>query len=62
MKRLAGRHGDGQGEEFTGYLTKMFEIYEPAENDEENAYNVKVTEDMTPDDVIQKVLEIVQNL
>ena len=41
-------------------FTKMQEIYEPAGDDEENTYNVIVTDDMSPDDVVQKVIEIVQ--
>ena len=32
-------------------------MYEPGENDEENTYNVTITEDMCPEDVVQKILE-----
>ena len=59
-KRLAQRHGD------TGlnldFLDKMFKLYEPAGEDEKNAFNVTVTEDMSQEDVIEKVQEIVRNL
>ena len=37
----------------------MHALYEPAADDEENAYNVTITEDMSPDDVIDKVLEVI---
>ena len=40
----------------------MYALYEPAGDDEANAYNVTITEDMSPDDVIGKVLEITQKL
>ncbi len=39
--------------------TQMFDDYEPAGEDEEGAYNVTVTEDMTPDDVLKRVIEII---
>ena len=61
--RLEGRHGeDGPGADFTDLLVKMYALYEPAGDDEANAYNVTITEDMSPDDVIGKVLEITQKL
>ena len=37
-------------------------MVEPAGPDEENAYNVTITEDMTPQDVIEKILDIIQNI
>ena len=40
-------------------LTKIAEFYEPAGNDEENVYNIEINEDMSPDDVIKKVMDIV---
>ena len=43
-------------------LVKLYALYEPAGDDEENAYNVTITEDMSPDDVVERVLEIVQKL
>ena len=60
MKRLKERHGDILDDKFNDTFTKMQEIYEPAGDDEENAYNLIVTDDMSPDDVVQKVIEIVQ--
>ena len=43
-------------------LNKIHELHEPAGDDEENAFNLTITENMSPDDVIQKVLEIAQKI
>jgi len=43
-------------------LIKFAALYEPAGEDEENAYNVEITEDMSREDVIQKILDIANNL
>ena len=48
--------------EYADALIKYAELCEPAGDDEENAYNIVVTEDMSIDDVMGKVLEIVQKL
>ena len=37
----------------------MFDMYEPAGEDEEGAYNVTITEDMSKDDVLKQVLDII---
>ena len=63
IKRIQGRHGDsGMLEEFMRVLVKYAEMCEPAGDDEENAFNVTISEDMSKDDVVNKVLEIVNNL
>ena len=59
-KRLVGRHGDG-AEEFNKVFDSMTKMYESAGQDEENAFDLHITEDMTPDDVAQKVLDILEN-
>ena len=61
-KRVIARHGEGMNENALNFLIKMAEMYEPAGEDEENAYNVEITEDMNREDVIQKILKIVDNL
>ena len=62
-KRLESRHGDGEGnKEFSEMLNKMYELYEPAGDDEENAFNLTITENMNRDDVIKEVLDILQKL
>ena len=40
-------------------MNKMYDDYEPAGEDEEGAHNVTVTEDMTPDDVLKSVIDII---
>ena len=58
-KRLLARHGGEAAEGFTEQLGKMHDIFEQAREDEEGSYNVTITEDMTPDDVLNNVLEII---
>ena len=53
-KRLKGRFGD---QEIPSFLISLFEESEPAGDDEENAYNIMITEEMTREDVLNKVLE-----
>merc|ERR1719479_371672 len=59
-KRLAGRHGDN-AEEFNKVFDSLTKMYESAGQDEENAFDLYITEDMTPDDVAQKVIDILEN-
>ena len=40
-------------------MLKILDLYEPAGEDEVNAYNVTITDKMIPDDVVQKILEII---
>ena len=53
-KRLEGRFGE---QEIPNFLIRLFEESEPAGDDEENAYNIMITEDMSRKDVLNKVLE-----
>ena len=46
-KRIIGRHGDSLNEDFLDRMIKLVGMFEPAGADEENAYNVEITEDMT---------------
>merc|ERR1719225_899775 len=59
-KRLAGRHGDDMAAEFNKIFDTMSKMYESAGEDEKNAFDLHITEDMTPDDVAQKVLDILE--
>ena len=62
-KRLAGRHGDGDaGDKITNILLEMHKFYEKAGEDEENAFNIMIEEDMNSDDVIDKVMDIIKTL
>ena len=58
-KRLLARHGGEAAGDFADHLSRMHDMYEQAGEDEEGSYNVMITEDMTPDDVLNKVLEII---
>ena len=62
QKRIEARHTRARGGETSkqvaAVLTKMYGLYEPAGEDEERAYNVSVTEEMTTSDVLQEVLGI----
>ena len=59
-KRLQRRHGEAIAESKLEMFTKYADLFEPAGDDEENAYNLDITEDMTKDDVMEKVYEIIQ--
>ena len=57
-KRVRGRHGDNEDASgVNDYLTELHKAYEPATEDESNALNIQVTPEMTPDDVIAKILD-----
>ena len=62
MNRIKNRHGDSFGEGLLNMLFKYAELCEPAGDDEQNAYNITITEDMNVEDVMKKVLNIVQKL
>ena len=51
------RHGE-QSESVIKFLTGIFDIYEPPGENEKNTYNVEITEDMTQNDVLKKVQNI----
>ena len=60
MKRIRARHGDGS-EGMLEVLSNIYELYElPGEN-EPNTFNVDITDDMKPQDVMKKVLDILEN-
>jgi len=59
-KRIDARHANmGVNMDF---LYKMYDLYEPAGDDEENTFNLTITENMTPDDVIKEAQKIVEKL
>ena len=60
VARLRARHGDSIGENSS--LTKMFKIFQPAEGDEVNAFNVTIDETMSKHDVMNKVLDVIKNI
>ena len=56
LKRLTERHGAEHGKEMAKMFEKIIKQYEPAEDDEVNTFNIEVTEEMTPDDVVEKAM------
>ena len=61
-KRLEVRHSGDGGNEWAGCLSKMFDLFEPAGEDEEGAYNLTVTEDMSLDDVWKRVVKVINKI
>ena len=66
MKRVKIRHGDAAGGEFGNKVLEIYskyaELCEPAAEDEENSYNITITDDMSREDVIEKILNIVKKI
>ena len=60
VARLRARHGDSIGENSS--LTRMFKIFKPADEDEVNAFNVTIDGTMSKHDVMNKVLDVIQNI
>ena len=58
MHRIKSRHRDSMGGDLVNIMLNFFELCEPAGENEENAFNVTITEDMNRDDVMEKILEI----
>ena len=59
MRRLQARHGESKRGAHADILAKMHDLYEPAGDDEEGVHNLTVTEEMTPDDVLKKAIELI---
>ena len=60
-KRVTARHGEGEeAEKMLEFLTGIFDLYEKPYPDEENTFNVDITEDLSMDDVLKKVLEVLK--
>jgi len=57
-ERLKERHGESVGD----LMEKMFNLYEPAGEDEENAFNVTVDTGMSRQDVLKQVRDIAEGL
>ena len=62
-KRLNIRHGESEeGLALTDFCMKVNNFYELKAADEHDTYDVIVTNDMTPKDVVQKMIEIINKL
>jgi hypothetical protein len=61
--RLNNRNGESEaGLAITDFCMKVNNFYEVKASDEDNTYDVIVTNDMTPKDVVQKIIEIIDKL
>ena len=54
-KRLEGRHGEEQSD-LNEHMLSIHKCYEPAEENEINAFDIELNPTMTPDDVVDIVL------
>ena len=62
QNRISRRHQNDKDEaEAVDYLTSIHKCYESVQPDEKDAYELTITPDMDPDDVVQKVLDLVKN-
>ena len=59
-KRILARHGENE-ENLVKILTGLYDIYELPGKNEKNTFNVDITEDMTPNDVVKKVQDILND-
>ena len=60
-KRIKERHGEGASAEgAVEMLKKIYKLYEGPGEGEKNTYNVDITEVMSPKDVLDKVLEVLE--
>ena len=55
-KRLAARHGEKL--EGMDFLFKLSDEFEPLGEDEENAFNITITDEMTKEDVLNRHLKL----
>ena len=61
-ERILARHGDGEaGKGVVKCLTGFHEWFGLPEKDEENTYNINITDNMTPEDVMRSVLDLLEN-
>ena len=53
---VGAKHGNDGEKGWVRWLSKMFNLFEPAGEEEEGARNVVGTEDMSQDDVLKQVM------
>lgn len=59
QKRVMERHGEGEeADGMIAFLRTIFKLFEGPAEDEKNTLKVDITEEMTPEDVQKKVLEV----
>ena len=57
MKRIQARHGE-KSEGVIKMLTGIYDMYELPGKNEKNTFNVDITDEMSPNDVVKKVQNI----
>ena len=56
IKRIKTRHGEGEAaDSVVAMLTKLYDMYEPATEEEPNSINVVVTDNMSREDVVEEI-------
>ena len=58
-ERIKARHGDGN-KALVDLLVNTYNVFEPATMDEENSIDLTITNDMSREDVVEKILEMVK--
>ena len=59
LKRIKQRHGQESSEAIINMMSNIYDLYELPGEGEENTFNVEITDELTPNDVLQKVMEII---
>ena len=58
MERVKGRHGDEKS--LSEMLTKIYDVYEPAAEDEPNTIGIMLTRDMSKEKVADEILRLIK--
>ena len=62
VKRIKERSGGKDAPQaMVDMMAKIFEAFPPADEDEKQAFNLEITEGMTPEDVGKKILELIKD-
>ena len=61
MARIKARHGNEESS-VNKMLLKAYDFYEPAAKGEPNAIDVTITSEMSPDDVVETILEMIKKI
>ena len=63
LERLTKRHGEGEAAQgMTDFCMKVESFYELKASDEDDTFDIIITKEMSPNDVAQKIMEIVNKL
>ena len=59
-ERIKARHGGEGNEGMIEWVMSLFDKYEPAQGDEPNSFDVIIAANMTPNEVCDKVEELLK--